>query len=458
MKSTLLVLLSIVLLNHDSYSQSAIEDSITIRAIYDEILTEGECYENLRVLCKDIGNRLSGSENAEKAVLWGEDLLNSYGFDNVRLQEVMVPKWERGYDEIGQILHKDQVIPVGICALGGSIGCERPVIAEVIEVKYLSELEALGEENIKGKIVFFNRALDPLLINTGAAYGGAYDQRSSGASTSAKHGAVACLVRSLTLSDDDSPHTGAMSYDDNYPEVPAAAISTSGAKLLSELLKENKDLKFEIQLNCKAYPDVPSSNVIGEILGSENPEKIIVVGGHLDSWDVGEGAHDDGAGIVQSIEALRCLNALGIKPKNTIRVVLFMNEENGNNGGKTYAEVVEKSREYHVAAIESDAGGFTPRGFNIDGNEMQAEKFKSWAPLFEPYELHKFKRGFTGVDISPLRNDTIALFGLSPDSQRYFDFHHSDRDTFENVHKRELELGAAALCSLLYLIDKHGLE
>ncbi len=449
--SLLVICVSVQNLN----AQNASYDSTIIRSIYDEILLQGECHDNLRVLCKDIGNRLSGSEGAEKAVIWGKELLESYDFENVRLQEVMVPKWERGDAESGSITCNGKTIPVQVCALGGSIGCFEEVSAEVIEVKYLEDLAELGEEKIKGKIVFYNRALDPLLINTGAAYGGAYDQRSSGASTAAKYGAVACLVRSLTLLDDKSPHTGGMEYNPEYPKIPAAAISTTDAKILSDLLKEHENLSFDLELNCKAHPDVASANVIGEIIGSEFPEQIIVVGGHLDSWDIGEGAHDDGAGIVQSIEVLRCMMALGLKPKHTIRVVLFMNEENGNNGGKTYAKVVEENQEIHIAAVESDAGGLSPKGFNVDGTEAQAELFKSWSELFEPYDVYRFKRGFTGVDISPLKNGSICLFGLSPDSQRYFDYHHSEKDVFENVHKRELELGAAALCSLIYLIDTH---
>lgn len=431
-------------------------DSTKIRAIYNEILLNSECYENLRVLCKEVGNRLSGTKGAEKAVKWGEQLLSDYGFSNVRLEEVMVPNWKRGCCEAAEIRSRGEEQKVNICALGGSIGTEEAIEAEVIEVKYLRDLEKLGAEKIEGKIVFYNRPLDPLLINTGSAYGGAYDQRTNGASEASKYGAVGALVRSLTLAQDSFPHTGAMRYEEGVKQIPAAAISTADANRLSNMLKSNSDLSFRMNLNCQLLPDVPSANVIAEISGKEFPEKIIVVGGHLDSWDVGEGAHDDGAGIVQSIEVLRTFQALGIEPRHTIRVVLYMNEENGNNGGKTYARNVKAKGEYHVAAVESDAGGFTPRGFRIDARDDQAERFKSWAPLFEPYNLHLFKRGFAGVDIGPLRNDTIALFGLIPDSQRYFDFHHSERDVFENVHKRELELGAASVASLVYLIDRYG--
>jgi hypothetical protein len=430
-------------------------DSLIISQIYQEAL-HGHAHENLRVLCKDVGARLSGSPEAEKAVQWGYDLLKSYAFDSVFLQEVMVPKWERGCCESGTIFHKGEQIAINISALGGSVGCEKPIKAQVIEVKYFTDLAELGEDKIKGKIVFFNRAMDPLLINTGAAYGGANDQRTRGAAEAAKYGAIGTLVRSLTLADDEFPHTGAMDYGDTQKKIPAAAISTADAKKLSALLKENPSLEVSFDLRCVRHPDVLSHNVIAEIRGSEFPDKYIVVGGHLDSWDIGEGAHDDGAGIVQSIEVLRLFKALGIRPRHTLRLVLFINEENGNRGGITYARIAKETGMNHIAAIESDAGGFTPRGFSIDANENQVERFKSWAALFEPYLIHVFREGHSGVDIGPLKDGKVALIGLSPDGQRYFDYHHSDRDIFENVHKRELELGAGTVTALTWLIDQYG--
>lgn len=439
------------------YSGEPYRDSVMVRSIYNEILSSGECYEQLRILCKDVGPRLSGSENAQKAVEWGRLLLESYGADSVFLQEVMVPKWERGCCESATIKSGKEEIKVNICALGGSVSTQGPINAQVIEVRQLAELAMLGKETIEGKIVFFNRALDPLQINTGAAYGGAFDQRTDGASEAARYGAVGTLVRSLTLAEDSYPHTGAMNYADDVARIPAAAISTSDAKLLSEMLKNDPGLQISLTLNCLRHPDVLSYNVIAELKGWEYPDRYIVVGGHLDSWDKGEGAHDDGAGIVQSIEVLRTFQSLGIKPRHTLRVVLFMNEENGNDGGETYAEKAKEAGLHHVAAVESDAGGFTPRGFRIEARDDQSEKFKTWASLFEPYDLHLFQRGYSGVDIRPLKDGTVALFGLAPDSQRYFDFHHSDRDVFENVHKRELELGAASIAALIWLIDTYGI-
>lgn len=431
-------------------------DSTIIRSIYSEVLANGECYGNLRVLCKDIGARLSGSPEADQAIAWGKDLLESYGFENVHTEEVLVPHWTRGSTEYGYYESGGVKYTTNVTALGGSVGCQGEISGQVIEVKNFEELEVLGREKVQGKIVLFNRPMDPLLINTGAAYGGANNQRGRGASEAAKYGAIGALVRSLTHALDTFPHTGGMYYEEGIGKIPALAISTVHASELSHALEKDPNLTYTMNLSCKLYDDVIQANVIGEIRGTELPDEYIVVGGHLDSWDIGEGAHDDGAGIVQSIEVLRAIKALGIPLKRTLRVVLFINEENGNNGGKTYAANVEEFRLKHYAAIESDAGGFSPRGFRIEGSDEQYELFQSWENLFEPYSVHQFRRGFSGVDIRPLKNDTIALFGLIPDGQRYFDYHHSNQDIFENVNRRELELGAATIASLVYLLDARG--
>lgn len=450
------ILVAILALPIVGFSQTQHEiDSTVIRSIYSEVLANGECYQNLEVLCKDIGARLSGSVEADKAILWGKALLESYGFENVHLQDVEVPHWTRGDIEEGWFESQGEHFPTKICALGGSVGSEGPITGQVVEVKTFEDLEALGRENVEGKIVFFNRAMDPVLINTGAAYGGAYYQRGKGASESAKYGAIGCVIRSLTHALDTFPHTGGMSYEDGVGQIPAAALSTVDARKLSHALKKDPTLEYTLNLSCVKFANKIQANVIGEIPGTEFPEQYIVVGAHLDSWDIGEGAHDDGAGIVQSIEVLRTMKSLGIELKRTLRVVLYINEENGNNGGKTYAKRAKESEMYHFAAIESDAGGFTPRGFRFDGQDHQYSTFKSWSNLFDPYNIHIFRRGHTGVDIGPLKDGRVALFGLVPDGQRYFDFHHSDNDRFENVNKRELELGAATVTSLVYLIDSH---
>ena len=300
------------------------------------------------------------------------------------------------------------------------------------------------------------------LIQTMNAYGGAVDQRYSGAAEAAKYGAAGVIVRSMNFSQDDFPHTGAMSYGDT-PEhllIPACAISTNGANYLSITLKLQPDLLFYFNQNCKTYPDVQSYNVIGEITGSENSNKFIVVGGHLDSWDLGDGSHDDGAGCVQSMEVLRILKKIGYQPKHTIRAVMFMNEENGLRGGTKYATEAKRKNEQHVFALESDSGGFTPRGFSFDASDTNFAQIKSWDVLFEPYLINRFVKGGSGADIGPLKNEGMAtvLAGLNPDSQRYFDYHHAANDTFDKVNKRELELGAAAMTSIIYLMDKYDLK
>lgn len=440
--------------------QSQQRDENQIKEIYNEALSNGKAYSWLNYLSNQIGARLSGSVQAEKAVGYTQSVMDSLGLDKVWLQPVKVPKWVRGIPEFAYLESSPGLtnnIPVR--ALGGSVATPMGGIkAKVLEVSGIEELASLGAGKIQGKIVFFNKPMDPAIINTFEAYAGAVDQRYSGAAEASKYGAIGVVVRSLNLRLDDFPHTGAMSYGDMPLEkrIPAAAISTNGAELLSASLKLNPDINFFFRQNCKILPDVDSYNVIGEIRGSTYPEEIIVVGGHLDSWDLGDGSHDDGAGCVQSMEVLRLLKATGYKPKRTVRVVLFMNEENGLRGATTYAKEAAKRKENHIFALESDSGGFTPRGFSFESGKKEFERILGWKKLFEPYLIHLFEQGSSGADIGPLKNDKIVLAGLRPDSQRYFDHHHSENDTFEHVNRRELELGAAAMASLVYLFDSYG--
>ena len=433
----------------------------TISKIYDVALTNGKSYEWLDYLSNQIGGRLSGSLNADRAVEWGFKELNNLDLDKVFLEDVMVPKWVRGTFEYASIITGPGMsINVPICSLGGSIATPASGLrAQVIEVKSFEELEVLGMKNIKGKFVFFNRPMPAGIIDTFEAYSVTRDQRSNGAERAAKYGAVGVIIRSMNLKLDDYPHTGNMSYGKlpNKMRIPAAAISTNGAELLSSMLSLNKNLYFYLKQDCKNLPDVKSYNVIGEIKGSDFPNEIIVVGGHLDSWDLGDGAHDDGAGIVQSMEVLNIFNKISYKPKRTIRVVLYMNEENGLRGGITYAKNAKNKKENHVFALESDAGGFSPRGFSFEASDNQFKKIKSWETYFHPYLTDRFTLGGSGADIGPLRNGKIVLAGLRPDSQRYFEYHHTANDTFEAINKRELELGAAAMTSMIYLVDQHGL-
>ena len=438
-------------------------DARVIRQIYDQALTDGRCYAWLRDLCLGVGHRLSGSPGAEKAVQWAKSTLDTVGLDSVWLQPVTVPHWVRGEAEYVQVTasKKYGAWRLNALALGGSVGTGNQGIGgEVVEVKSWEELDALNERGIRGKIVFYNRPMDPTKIRTFDAYGGAVDQRSSGASRAAKYGAVGVLVRSMNLRLDDYPHTGALRYDSNYTLIPAVAISTNDAEKLSTQLQAEKKVVVSMKLNCQTLPDVLSYNVIGEIRGSEFPDRILLVGGHLDSWDVGHGAHDDGAGCTQSMDVLRCLLRMGYRPRHTIRCVLFMNEENGLRGGREYAREADRKEEFHVCAIESDAGGFTPRGFSFEGDDSVIGKFfesvSAYQDLFAPYGLN-LTRGGSGADIGPLRGQKGMLSGYSPDSQRYFDYHHAATDVFEAVNKRELELGAASMAALVYLLDKYGL-
>ena len=436
-------------------------DSLMLKSIYKTALLNGKAYDWLDHLTNQIGGRLSGSLNAERAVKWSKEELEKLNLDKVWLQPVLVPKWVRGPKEFALIETEPGVtFNVPITALGGSVATPSVGLkAEVVEVQNFEDLATLGRENIDGKIVFFNRPMQADLISTFSAYGGCVNQRYDGAREASQYGAIGVIVRSMSLRMDDYPHTGAMSYGDQpvSQRIPAAAISTNAAEKLSNLLKIAPKLKFLFRQQCKQYEDVLSYNVIGEMTGSEYPDEIILVGGHLDSWDVGDGAHDDGAGCVQSMEVLRLFKELDYKPKRTLRVVLFMNEENGLRGGRKYAEMAALKGETHIFALESDAGGFTPRGFNFDLPDYEFEQVQSWEPLFKPYLIHYFEKGGSGADIGPLKSKTNVLAGLRPDSQRYFDHHHAAPDTFDAVNKRELELGAATLTSLIYLYDTHGL-
>jgi hypothetical protein len=435
---------------------AAQNDSTFIRKIYDETLMSGKAHEDLRSLCKDVGARISGSAAAEMAVYWSEAKMKSYGFDKVYLEEIQVPHWERGTKENAYfkdskgVLHKVKVL-----ALGGSIGTDGKLEAEIIEFKTLDDLKKASPKLIDGKIVFVNQPMDAAQISTFKAYGACWPVRGLGAIEGSKLGAKAVIIRSLAMPLDDHPHTGSMMYADSVAKIPAAALSTNDCELLSSELKKGK-CKFVLEMDCMNYPDVTSYNIIAELTGSVKPNEIITFGGHIDSWDTGEGAHDDGAGVIHCLEALRVLKTLNYKPKHTLRLVFFMNEENGNMGGKTYATWTKEKGEKQIAAVESDRGGFSPRGFDVDGSDEHLALLQSFESLFKPYFVNQFEKGYGGVDINPLKEqyDGIPLFGFAVDSQRYFDFHHAESDVFENVNKRELELGCASIAALVYLLDR----
>ncbi len=461
MKKIAIILLTLLFAS-EGYSQRVnSQDSLTIRSIYDMALLNGKSYDWLDYLSNNIGGRLSGTLNAEKAVQYTKAELDKLGLDKVWLQPVMVPKWTRGFPEYAYVeTGPGKTLRTNVCALGGSVATsDIGLKARVIEVQGIEDLARYGREQIEGKIVFYNRPMQADLINTFEAYGGCADQRYAGAMEAAKYGAVGVVVRSMNLRLDDLPHTGSMTYGDTpiNQRIPACAISTRGANLLSNTLKLLPTLQFYFKQSCEVYNDVQSYNVIGEITGSTYPNKYMVVGGHLDSWDLGDGSHDDGAGCAQSMEVLRLFKEIKYKPKHSIRVVLFMNEENGLRGGKKYAAEAKRKGEKHVFAVESDSGGFTPRGFSFDCDDSNFAQVKSWEQLFKPYLIHYFEKGGSGADIGPLKEPGMVLAGLRPDSQRYFDYHHAANDTFDAVNKRELELGGATMASLLYLFDTYGI-
>jgi len=441
-------------------AQSPSADSAQIRRIFDEVLLNGGAYKNVEELTSQIGARLSGSPQAAKAVEWTEKKLREAGADSVWLQEVKVPHWVRGEKEMGTLIRSDgkrQEVPT--CALGMSVATPKEgVTAQLVEVHDFDELKKLGIEKIKGKIVFYNHPFDQRFINTFDAYGEAGKYRYIGASEAAKYGAVATVLRSLSSSDNDFPHTGAQRYVDSLPKIPCAAISTNAANLVSRILKTDPSAKFFLKQNCRLLDSVLSYNVVGEIRGTEHPEEIIVAGGHLDSWDLAQGATDDATGVVQCIEIIRAFKALNMEPRRTIRVVAFMNEENGLGGGRKYAELAATNQEKHIAAMESDDGGFTPFGFGLNMEANRKSRIGQWKDLFLPYNIWRWDGDGDGADISPMTGvGKVPGIGLMVDSQPYFELHHTAADTFDKVNKRSLHLGAAAMASLVYLLSLYGL-
>ena len=435
------------------------EDSLFIRKIADEILVHGKAYDNLRVLCKTVGPRLAGSPGMVKAEAWGQQTLKDMGATNVFLQQCMVPHWVRGGKDLAVLRYTDdkgkkQQLNLDVLALGNSLGSgPKGVTGPLVIVNSINEIEAM-QDKLKGKIVFYNVPFNPSYVQTFRAYGESGGIRRAGPSRAARYGAVGVITRSLSESTDNNPHTGATQYDSTYPKIPCAAVGLRDAEQMAKV-----GANAEVFLKTSGYflPDTIGHNVIAEIRGSEFPEQIITVGGHLDSWDPAEGAHDDGAGVVQSIEVLRAFMSLQYKPKHTIRIVLFANEENGTRGGNEYANQAKQKGEKHIFAMESDEGGFTPRAIGIAGTATQMEKARQWLPLLQPYGIGEISTGGGGTDIGPLRVLNTTLSSYVPDSQRYFDFHHARNDVFENVNKRELELGAVNMTAFIYLVDKYGL-
>ena len=448
-------------------------DSIFIRRLADEILLRSTAYENLRVLTKQIGPRLAGSAGMVKAEQWGVAAMQRAGADCTWKQQCLVPHWVRGGQDQARALVNGKSYSLDVVALGNSIGTgPAELTAPVMEVRSFEELQQRQQE-VNGKIVFYNYPFNSTMVRTFQAYGDANKFRGQGPSQAARYGALGVVVRSMSHSTDNHPHTGSTRYDSLYNKIPAVAIGLQDADRLSGWIAQSfaqatpqgstqaspqSDVQVGLRTLGHFLPDTIGHNVIGELRGTVFPNEIITVGGHLDSWDNCEGAHDDGAGCVQTIEILRAFKAMGYAPQRTIRFVLFANEENGLRGGTKYAEEAKRNGEKHVFALESDAGGFTPRALGFTVSDMQFQKIMQWQPLIAPYGCSEFARGGGGADIGPLnRLFNTPVAGLQPDSQRYFDYHHARSDVFEAVNKRELELGAVNMAALIYLIDRYGL-
>lgn len=465
MKSFFYVFIAVclVLIIMPATAQKADKDTDIIRKVYDYHLTNAQCYEDLRYLATQIGGRLSGSPQAAAAVEWARQTLVRLNPDTVYLQPVMVPHWVRGNPEEARLVSALYgTEKLNVCALGGSIATPTwGLSAGVIEVKDLKDLEKMDKKAVQGKIVFLNKPFDEQEFDTFDAYAHCSGDRYKGAPLAAKLGAVAFVIRSLTTAIDAFPHTGGMGYEEGIVRIPAFAIATIHADLLSGILSIDPALRLYLKANCQNLPDELSYNVIAELKGTQKPEQIMLVSGHLDAWDNGQGAHDDGAGVVQSIDVLRAFKTLGIKSNYTLRCVLYMNEENGAKGASEYARLAKQKNEKHIVAIESDRGAFAPTGFDLDHADSllipkRLERLRSWKPLLEPYQLHHLEAGFGGVDINKLKDQHVTLMGYVPESQRYFDYHHTANDTFDKINRRELSLGAASMATLIYLIDKYG--
>ncbi len=433
------------------------EDSTVIRQMFSYEMDSGKAYKNLHKLCKSFPHRLSGSQMLEDAIDFGEKLMNTYGFDTVYRQEVKIPHWEREGESVVEVVNCYELSKLRACALGGSIGTpENGITGEVEIIRTQEDWEEKGGAGLlEDKIVFVNIPMPPSTINAFSAYGSCWNVRGTSAVQAAKYGAMAVIIRSLSQTINEFPHTGVMFYDEEVKKIPAAAISTQDAENLANQLAK-QSIKLYFHQKCRQYEETTSYNVIAEIKATQLTDKYITIGGHIDCWDMGEGAHDDGAGIMHCLDALHLLQKFH-KPRYNIRCVFFTNEENGNRGGKKYAELAKLNGENHVYALESDVGGFVPRGIGMDIKPEQEEYYLELIDLLKPYYLNYLAYEGGGVDIGPLKKNGTILSYLIIDSQRYFDVHHSDNDVFENVNERELKLGAAGIASWVYLLDKHGL-
>lgn len=438
------------------FSLSQNNDKKVIRQIFDNVLTNDEAYNNLKYLCEHAQGRLLGSEESLIALDFMKSYFEKMGADTVFLQAFKTPAWVCHQTEVS-IVYDDDEIHLHADALGPSPATGREgLLAGVIEVQGLEDLKSRNLEEIKGKIVFYNRPVDMTLVNTFRIYGSAVDQRHRGPALAAELGAAGVLVRSVGTRIDTFPHTGSTRYGDR--KIPAAAISTVDANKLSKALKADQNLQVKMIIHAEDIKEITSYNLIADLHGSVYPDEYIVVGGHIDAWFNSPGAHDDGIGCVQSADVLRIFKELSLINKHSIRAIMFMDEELYQSGGAAYAEYTRENDVKNYLAIEADAGGFTPEGFMVDAPDTVFHTITGFRELLEPYGIHYIRKGGGGVDIAPLKEFDVPLMGYRTDSQRYMDLHHSAYDTFDKVHIRELQLGSGCLAAMIYLADKHGIK
>jgi len=400
-------------------------------------LTSDKAYERLAYLTDQIGNRLSGSKSLERAIVWALAEMKSDGLDNVRGEKVMVPHWVRGEESLELTSPVPQKLT--LLGLGNSIGTPAAgITADAVVVRNFDELDALGER-VRGKIVVYNVPF--------TTYGPTVRYRLAGASRAARHGAVAALVRSVTPVSLQTPHTGAMAYDEKQPKIPVAAITIEGAELLQRLYDRGVTPTLRLKMEAKFLPDVESANVIAEIRGSEKPDEVVLVSGHFDSWDVGQGAHDDGGGCIVAWEAVRLLKELGLRPRRTIRVVLYTNEENGLRGGNAYRDAYRSELSKHVLAIESDSGIYRPEGLGLAASAppQARSNLREIAKLLAGIRADGIAADGGGADIGPIMREGVVGASLDVDGTHYFDIHHTPADTLDKISRQDLALCVATM-------------
>lgn len=425
------------------------------KKISDEIMTNGRAYENLGELTKGIGPRFSATPGYTKAVEWAEKKFKEIGINMIWRQEAKAPVWIRGKESLHIKAENGDWKNIRMLSFGNSEGTGgKDLTGEIVLINSTSELNAMSIGQLKDKIVFVNVPMDPKIINTSDSYLQTAKSKLISASVIAKTGAKALIIRSLTTANDDTPHAKMIYYEpDDKVKIPALSIGVRSADELEKTLKKQK-VTAKINMTAESKASTTNPNIIAEIQGKKD-SKVIVLGAQLDSWDVGEGAIDDGTGVAQCIEVLRTLKALGYENNHTIRVVLYANSENGGQGREMYAAYVKKREEKHIFALGTDAGGYSPRGFSLDMSPQRRRLVSPWKDYFLPYGVYDFDQTDAIQDISPLKKLDIPLAELVVDTQRYFDYHHSEQDTFDKVNKRELLLGAVAITQMIFMVDKN---